>query len=99
MTTFSIDSGWVVQSVDVCTCGMGKGSAYGHEAFCGLQQECPVEEFDAWVNHMVKQAYEQGQKDERERILAALPAPKYNGEWWYFFTDVQRAIKGDSDAD
>lgn len=38
--------------------------------------------------------YEQGRLDERERILAALPAPKYNGEWWYFFTDVQAAIKG-----
>jgi hypothetical protein len=31
---------------------------------------------------------------ERERILAALPAPKYNGEWWYYFTDVQAAIAG-----
>lgn len=61
--TYSIDSGWVVSTTDECTCGMGKSSIYGHEAFCGLEQECPVEEFDSWVKHMVKQAEDRGRAE------------------------------------
>jgi hypothetical protein len=61
--TFSIDSGWIVSTTDECTCGMGRLSEYGHEAFCGWEQECPVEEFDSWVKHMVAQAEERGRAE------------------------------------
>lgn len=58
---YGIDSGWIVSETTACTCGMGRGSVYGHEAFCGLEQEAPVEEFDGWVKHMLAK----GRADER----------------------------------
>lgn len=60
---YSIDSGWIVSTTDDCTCGMGRYSSYGHEAFCGLEQEAPVEEFDGWVKHMLAKT----RKDEQDR--------------------------------
>lgn len=83
---YGIDSGWIVSETTACTCGMGRGSVYGHEAFCGLEQEAPVEEFDGWVKHIVADAYERGHRDERvlmsddvERALAAVSSAYAKG--------------------
>jgi hypothetical protein len=76
---YGIDSGWIVSTTDECTCGMGRYSEYGHESFCGIEQEAPVEEFDGWVKHMQKQAEQRGMEAEGKKW--SVPSMYDEGRW------------------
>jgi hypothetical protein len=67
-----------------------------HDPMCELARQGSTGIRRGWVCSC--KDYAAVRADERERILADLPVPKYNGEWWYYFTDVHRAINGDTDA-
>jgi hypothetical protein len=47
-----IDSGWLVEEVDHCTCGAG--NEYGHEPGCGLDPLMPVSELAAELAELAR---------------------------------------------